>query len=383
MKKIAVPHKNYNIFSNFMHRQIKLFAFAAILSILSGSLAKTSYAFEVSSKLNKKENNSFFSFFISKPRSYINIVGSSTVYPFTAIIAEKFGKKYKRFRTPTVESTGTGGGFKLFCSGINQKYPDFSNASRKIKKSEIEHCKKNNITNIQEIKIGYDGIVIANSKKSKPINLTKTQIFFALANKIPKNGKLVKNYITKWSQINPELPDKEIKIYGPPPTSGTRDAFVELVMEEYCANNYLFKKEYPEKTLRKKMCHIIRTDGHFVEAGENDNLILQKLINDKNAFGIFGYSFLQENENKIQSAKIDYVKPSFYTIVSQKYSISRPLFIYMKAEHLDIIPGMKEFAKTILSKDTLGKDGYLSQKGLIPLSDYELRLMRYKILKDL
>jgi phosphate transport system substrate-binding protein len=323
------------------------------------------------------------SFFAKRKRNYISIVGSSTVYPFTAVIAEKFGRRFENFRTPTVEATGTGGGVKLFCGGIGDKFPDFVNASRAIKSSEIENCKKNGIHEIVEIKIGYDGIVIANSIKGKKINLSKKQLFMALADKIPQNGELVPNYITKWSQIDKNLPDYEIRVYGPPPTSGTRDAFVELVMEEFCIDNATFIKKYPDKKIRAKICHTIRNDGHFIEAGENDNLILQKLKNDSEAFGIFGFSFLEENHNMIHAAKINFVAPNLKTILSGKYSVSRPLFIYFKKENLNKISGMKEFVQTILSPDALGIDGYLTQKGLIPLSDFELRRIRGKILKDL
>lgn len=329
------------------------------------------------------QNSYADSFFSSRPRNYVNIVGSSTVYPFTATIAEKFGKRYRRFRTPTVEATGTGGGMKLFCSGIGHKYPDFVNASRKIKASEVKNCRENGINKISEIKIGYDGIVLANSIEGKKINLSKTQLFFALASKIPQNGKLVPNPITNWSQIHKSLPDQEIRIYGPPPTSGTRDAFVELVMEDFCVKNKIFKAKYPNKKVRKKICHTIRSDGHFIEAGENDNLILQKLRNDSEAFGIFGYSFVGENKNTIQAATINYIEPNSKTIASSKYKISRPLFIYFKQEHLPLIKGMKEFVQTILSQDAIGQEGYLTQKGLIPLSNYKYSKMRAKILKEL
>ncbi len=318
-----------------------------------------------------------------KKRNYISVVGSSTVYPFTAVIAEKFGKRYKKYRTPTVEANGTGGGFKLFCSGVGYKFADFSNASRKIEESEIALCRKNGVYEIGEIKIGYDGIVLANSTLGQKINLTKKQLFLALAQKVPQNGKLVDNFYKKWSQIDANLPNFEIRIYGPPPSSGTRDAFVELVMEEFCVENSVFISEFADKKIRAKKCHTIRSDGHFIEAGENDNLILQKLKNDKQAFGVFGFSFLSENKNTMQAAKINYVDPNFETIESGQYSVSRPLFIYFKKEHFALVDGTKEFVQAILSLDTLGQDGYLAQKGLISLSDLELKRMRDKILQDL
>ena len=312
-------------------------------------------------------------------RSYINVVGSSTVYPFTAVIAEEFGRvaksKNPQSKTPIVESTGTGGGFKLFCSGVGYNYPDFSNASRRIEKSEIKKCNENGVQGIGEIKIGYDGIVLANSVAGIKYGLTKKQIFLALAEEIPdeKTGKLIKNNYQKWSDIDAKLPKIDIAVYGPPSTSGTRDAFVELVMEEPCMTIEQFTATYADKAVRKKKCHTIRSDGKFIEAGENDNLIVQKLKNDKDALGIFGFSFLEENHEVIQAALINDVMPSFDNIVSGAYPVSRPLFIYFKKEHFNLIPQMREFVKEIISKDTIGPEGYLLQKGLIPLTDLELK----------
>ncbi len=332
----------------------------------------------------------FLSFFSSalafKPnaRTHIQIVGSSTVYPFTAVIAESFGRESK-FKTPIVESTGTGGGFKLFCSGVGQNYPDFSDASRKIEQSEIEKCAKNGVQGIVEIKIGYDGIVLANSASGKKYNLTKKQIFLALGAKVPnKNGSgLTENFYQKWSEIDPRLPAINITIYGPPTSSGTRDAFVELVLEDACVNEQEFVEAYPDVKFRKKKCHIIRSDGKFIEAGENDNLIVQKLKNDPQALGIFGFSFLEENHDTIQPATINQIMPSFDNITSGSYSVSRPLFIYFKKEHLNLIHGMREFIQEIVSKNTLGIDGYLLQKGLIPLTDLELEKVRGEVANSL
>lgn len=319
-------------------------------------------------------------------RSHINVVGSSTVYPFTAAIAEEFGRNNKsKTKTPIVESTGTGGGFKLFCSGVGYNYPDFSDASRRIEKSEIKKCNENGVAGIVEIKIGYDGIVLANSTKGVKYSLTKEQIFLALAEKTPdqKNGKLVENRYQKWSDIDANLPEINIAIYGPPSTSGTRDAFVELVMQDACDKMPAFKDAYPDAKIRKKKCSVIRSDGKFIEAGENDNLIVQKLKNDAQALGIFGFSFLEENHEVIQPALINNTLPSFNNIVSGAYPVSRPLFIYFKKEHLDLIPQMREFAKEIISKDTIGPDGYLLQKGLIPLTDSELKKVRNEVTASL
>lgn len=339
-------------------------------------LAFTGLAFNIS--------DSFSFSFKRSDRSHIQIVGSSTVYPFAAVIAETFGRDTD-YRTPIVEATGTGGGFKLFCSGVGYSYPDLSNASRAIKASEIKRCRENGINNVEGIKIGYDGIVLASSMSSQKFKLSKKHIFLALADKVPsKNGKkLVSNPYEKWSDIDPKLPKIDIAIYGPPPTSGTRDAFVELVMEKSCKNLKAFKVAYPDSKKRKKICHLIRSDGKFIEAGENDNLIVQKLKANDDSLGIFGFSFLQENKDSIQAASINNVEPSFSSIVSGSYKVSRPLFLYFKGEHLDLVPGMREFVKEIISNNTIGSDGYLLQKGLIPLSDWETKKMRDRIAKIL
>lgn len=300
----------------------------------------------------------------------IRAVGSSTVYPFVTVIAEEFGRK-TAFKTPVVESTGTGGGFKLFCLGSGDGHPDISNASRAIKNSEKELCKKNGVNNVVEVKIGYDGIVIANSKASKKITLSTNQVFKALGRKVPKDGKLIDNPYKKWNQIDSSLPDIKIEVYGPPPTSGTRDAFVELVMEKACKNRSEFKAAYPDKKERKKACHLIREDGHFIEAGENDNLIVQKLLNNTSALGIFGYSFLDQNMENIQASVVDGYEASFANISNGNYPVSRPLFVYVKGDHVDVTPGLKDFVKELISDNAIGSEGYLSYKGLIPLPNNE------------
>ena len=312
-------------------------------------------------------------------RKHMQIVGSSTLYPFTTVIAEEFGLNTK-FRTPIVEATGTGGGIKLFCSGVGENYPDLVNASRKIKDSEIADCAKNGIKSINEIKIGYDGIVLANDKKSINLNLTQTQIFLALAQKVPVSGVLKDNPYKNWNDIDKSLPNIEIIIYGPPPTSGTRDAFVELVMEKECVKLVEFIAKFPDEKERKKTCHTIRSDGHFIEAGENDNLIVQKLKNNADAIGIFGFSFLQQNSRLIKAVEIASVSPTFDNIVSGKYKISRSLYIYFKAEHLSLIPGMREFIIEVINPETIGVEGYLIQKGLIPMPKKEFLEVRKQVL---
>ncbi len=303
-------------------------------------------------------------------RDYISIVGSSTVYPFTTTVAEQFGKANASFKTPKVESTGTGGGFKLFCSGVGVQHPDVSNASRKIKASEIESCAKNGVTEIVEITIGFDGIVVATSKKSKPMALTIKDIWLALAKEVPDptTGKLVTNTFKTWQDINAGLPANKIEVLGPPPTSGTRDAFVELVMDHGCKEFPAVKElEKADEKKFKKVCQTVREDGAFIEAGENDNLIVQKLVANPNALGVFGYSFLEENLDKVQGETINGVVPNFENIADGKYPVSRPLFVYVKKAHIGVIPGIKEFIAEFTSEKAVGDDGYLSKKGLIPL----------------
>lgn len=310
----------------------------------------------------------------------IRVVGSSTVYPFTTVVAEHFGRDGK-YSTPIVESTGTGGGIKLFCSGVGEGMPDLVNASRAIKDSERKLCESNNVKDVTEFKIGFDGIVFANNKHADSFKLTKQQIFMALAREVPKEGKLVKNPYTKWNQISAALPPVEIEVYGPPPTSGTRDAFVELVMDSACETMDVFEAVYPDASARKKACQMLREDGKFIEAGENDNLIVQKLKTNETAIGIFGYSFLEQNEDVIQAALVNGVKPSFETIADESYSVSRPLFIYVKDAHYSMTPGLKAFMQEFVSERAMGEDGYLVDKGLVPLPEEELEAQREKFAK--
>ena len=305
-------------------------------------------------------------------RDYITIVGSSTVYPFSTVVAEQFGKSTK-FKAPKVESTGTGGGLKLFCDGVGVKFPDIANASRRIKDTEVAQCKKNGVAEIVELKIGYDGIVIANSKQGKPLAIDQRKLWLALAKEVPTaDGKLEPNKYSKWSDVDPALPAVKIEVLGPPPTSGTRDAFVELALESGCATFDWIKalKTSDEKRF-KSVCHTLREDGAFVEAGENDNLIVQKLEQNANAFGIFGYSFLEQNAEKVQAATVAGVAPTFETISAGKYPVSRPLFVYVKKAHVGVIPGISEYLAEFTSARASGSDGYLADKGLIPMPDQE------------
>tara|TARA_B100000886_G_scaffold181142_1_gene124230 strand:+ start:127 stop:1164 length:1038 start_codon:yes stop_codon:yes gene_type:complete len=307
-------------------------------------------------------------------RDQINVVGSSTVYPFSTVVAENFGNK-TGIKVPKIESTGSGGGMKLFCKGLGTGHPDITNASRRIKKNEFNQCKENGI-DVVEIKVGYDGIVIANSKKAKLLNLTKRQIFLALAKQVPEGnkegGSLVDNPNKKWSDIDPNLPNKKIEVLGPPPTSGTRDAFNELAIEGGCKTFPKLKAiKKQDKKKYKAICRAVREDGAFIEAGENDNLIVQKLVENENAFGVFGFSFLIENEDKIQGSTVDGMTPTMETIADKSYGVSRPLYFYVKLAHVDVIPGIREFLAEYTSEDSWGPGGYLEERGMIPMPENE------------
>ena len=307
-------------------------------------------------------------------RDQINVVGSSTVYPFSTVVAENFGNK-TGIKVPKIESTGSGGGMKLFCKGLGTGHPDITNASRRIKKNEFNQCKENGI-DVVEIKVGYDGIVIANSKKAKLLNLTKRQIFLALAKQVPEGnkegGSLVDNPNKKWSDIDPNLPNKKIEVLGPPPTSGTRDAFNELAIEGGCKTFPKLKAiKKQDKKKYKAICRAVREDGAFIEAGENDNLIVQKLVENENAFGVFGFSFLIENEDKIQGSTVDGIAPTMETIADKSYGVSRPLYFYVKLAHVDVIPGIREFLEEYTSEDSWGPGGYLEERGMIPMPENE------------
>jgi phosphate transport system substrate-binding protein len=339
--------------------------------VLSGALALTTLGAQAAS------------------RDYISIVGSSTVYPFATVVAETFGKTSK-FKTPKIESTGSGGGLKLFCEGVGVQYPDITNASRRIKKSEVERCAKNGVTEIVEVKVGYDGIVLANSKQAPQMDLSRKSIFLALAKQVPnpKGGDtLVDNPYKTWHDVDSTLPNVKIEVLGPPPTSGTRDAFVELAMEGGCKKfDWIKQIKADSKTAKKAgdkakakqlksrykgICHTIREDGAYIEAGENDNLIVQKLDSNPKAVGIFGFSFLEQNEDKIQGSKVDGVAPTFENIAEGKYPVSRPLFFYVKKAHVGKIPGIREYLAEFTSEKAWGDEGYLSDKGLIPMPGAE------------
>lgn len=309
---------------------------------------------------------------VQAERDYISMAGSSTVYPFATVTAERFGRSTD-FKTPKVESTGTGGGFKLFCAGVGERTTDISNASRPIKSSEIELCQKNNVKDIVEVMIGYDGIVLANSVDSPSLAISTKEIYLALAKVIPdpKNPKkLIKNPYQTWQQINPSFPKTKIVVLGPPPTSGTRDAFVELAMESGCSTFASMKALKAENKKKfKAACRGLREDGAFVEAGENDNLIVQKLAASPESYGIFGFSFLEENRDKVQGATIGGVAPTYENISDASYPVSRSMFMYVKKAHVNVVPGLKEFLNELTSKRAMGEDGYMSEKGMVPLPE--------------
>ena len=331
---------------------------------------------------------------VAVARDHVEIVGSSTVYPFATVVAEQYGRKSGS--TPKIESTGSGGGLKLFCNGMGANTPDITNASRRIKQSEIDKCAKNGIKDIVEVRVGYDGIVVANSKQGAKFDLTTQDLALALAKQIPgKDGKLIDNPYSKWSDVRKGLPNIAIEVLGPPPSSGTRDAFAELALEAG------FKKYADYKKLRgskdeaeikalmeklgipasafnkkgkkvfKKVAHALREDGKYIEMGENDNLIIQKLIANPNAVGVFGFSFLDQNADKIQGASINGKQPTFEAIADSSYPISRPLQFYVKKAHVGKIPGIEGYLAEFTSEKAFGEEGYLSEKGLIPMPKAE------------
>ncbi len=303
-------------------------------------------------------------------RDYIYIVGSSTVYPFATVVAEEFGRN-SGFRTPKIEATGTGGGFKLFATGPGSDTPDITNASRRIKPSELERCRRNGVGPIIEIKFGYDGIVIANARSAPRLKLSRRTLFLALAREVPDpagRAQLVPNPYRNWQEIDRRLPAARIRVLGPPPTSGTRDAFVELVMENGALTFPELKElRQRDKKAFKRIAHSLREDGAYIEAGENDNLIVQKLTADPTALGIFGFSYLDQNNDIIQGSLIDDIEPTFENIATGRYPVSRPLFFYVKKLHVGMIPGLKEYLAEFMSEKSCGPEGYLSERGLIPM----------------
>lgn len=317
-------------------------------------------------------------------RDYISIVGSSTVYPFTTAVAERFGRNTD-FRTPMVESTGSGGGMVLFCSGVGARTADMTNSSRQIKQSEIELCKRNGVEDIVEMKVGYDGIVLAHRIDQPELDISLKDLYLALAKNVPNpdgSETLVENPYKRWNEINTSLPNLAIEVLGPPPTSGTRDALVELAMEGGCQQFPFIKRmKDTDKNRYKAVCHGVREDGGFVEAGENDNLIVQKLISSPNVFGIFGFSFLEQNRDKVRGVSIDGIMPTFDAISDASYPVSRSMFLYVKKAHVGVIPGIEQFLAEYLSEAAMGEYGYLADRGMIPMMDAERAAVAERVLK--
>jgi phosphate transport system substrate-binding protein len=309
----------------------------------------------------------------AQSRDQIRIVGSSTVFPYTQAVAEQFAAATGS-PAPVVESTGTGGGMKVFCEGVGQDKADITGASRAMKKSEFEACAANGVDSITEVLIGYDGLSLAHTQSAPELNLTKAQIFQALAAEVEVDGKIVANPYKNWNEIDPSLPSQPITVFGPPPTSGTRDAFVELVMLVGCGQFEAIKAL--DDTRKEEVCERMRQDGPFVEAGENDNLIVQRLNADPNAVGIFGYSFLFENSDTLKGIAVDGVAANQDTIADGSYPVSRPLYIYVKNAHRDVIPGLNEFLTEYVSEASFGADGYLSERGLIVLPEDQRNAIR-------
>jgi len=331
-------------------------------------------------------------------RQGLRIVGSSTVFPFVTTVAENFGAR-SGFPTPVVEATGTGGGMNLFCAGLGMTHPDFTAASRPMKASEFQMCQENGVTAITEIPIGFDGIVLGNSVESDPMNIAKGDLFLALASSTPMpvdaegaplltdQGRLldgasfsqvsgydcatfVSNPYTRWSDVNANLPSSRIEVFGPPPTSGTRDAFVELDMIDGARRiPCLAAMEDSAPSRFEEIAARIREDGGWVDSGENDNAIVQTLSNAPSAFGIFGYSFLEQNGDRIQAARVDGIMPTYEAISTGQYPGSRSLYVYVKAQHEGVVPGLREFVEELTTDEAWGPFGYLSERGLIALPD--------------
>ncbi len=316
----------------------------------------------------------------AEARDQIRVVGSSTVYPFTTAVAEQLGKT-GGVKTPVVESTGTGGGMKLFCAGVGVEHPDATNASRRMKKSELEMCQKNGVKDVVEVIVGYDGISVAQSKDGPAIKLTLPQLFMAIAKDVPgADGKLIPNPNKTWSDIDSSLPNVKIEVLGPPPTSGTRDALHELLLEKGAEGiPALAALKKTDAKAFEAAWKSLREDGAYVEAGENDNLIVQKLTANKNAFGIFGYSFLDENTARLRGVSLNNVAPTYDNIADDKYPGSRLLYVYVKKQHVGVVPGIDKFVAEYVSPKAIGEDGYLARKGLVTLPKAEAEKIRKSV----
>ena len=319
---------------------------------------------------------------LSASAGNINIVGSSTVYPFSTIAAERFSQS-GNFSAPKIEATGSGGGFKLFCKGTGLDTPSIVNSSRRMQKSEQHLCAKNGVGEVLEVKLGYDGIVVAQSLQSEEMVLSNKQLFLALAKKIMGENGLIDNPNETWQDVDSSLPPVAIKVYGPPPTSGTRDSFAELALGDGCSSFAELKAiEKTDKMRYKAICQGIREDGAYIEQGENDNIIIQKLVSNTDSLGIFGFSFLEENPDKVRGIVIEKVAPIFENITDRKYSLSRSLFFYVKLSHYGKVKDLQEFVEFFAQPEVMGEEGFLSDSGLIPLTENEYNEMEDAILSQ-
>ncbi|WP_417479322.1 substrate-binding domain-containing protein [Maricaulis maris] len=316
----------------------------------------------------------------AQQRDQIRIVGSSTVFPFSTAVAESFGAKTGQ-PTPVVESTGSGGGLRLFCSGVGTEHPDIVNASRRMRGSEYERCQDNGVREITEVRIGFDGIVIgAADRGAADVDMTLDQVWLALAAEVPADdscSSFIPNPNTRWSDIDPSLPRQRIEVFGPPPTSGTRDAFVELALQDGARHIACMDElRDADRDRFEQIASRIREDGAWIDAGENDNAIVQTLVNTPTAFGVFGFSFLDQNSDRISAVSIDGVAPEFDNIADGSYPVSRSLFFYVKNQHAAIIPGLTGYVEEFTSEESWGEFGYLTDRGLIPLPDAERNATR-------
>lgn len=298
----------------------------------------------------------------AEARNQMRAVGSSTVYPFAKAVAERVARANPRLGTPIIESTGTGAGFKLFCAGVGERFPDIENASRRIKASEAKQCASNGVSKVTEIQVGLDGVALATARNTPIAGITQRDLYMAIA-KTPF-GK--PNRARTWKDVNGKLPAIAIRVYGPPPTSGTRDALGELLMTPGCESNAAMKAlKKSNEAKHKAVCTGIREDGAYVEAGENDNLIVQKLAANPGTIGIFGYSYLEENAGKVKGLQVNGVAPTYATISSFKYPGARPLYIYVKNAHVAAIPAIRAFVAEFTKESAIGPKGYLLQHGLV------------------
>ena len=349
----------------FTHKTIIAVSTAALLTACGGS---SDTAKEAASGVQKTVESA-----AAAQGGDIRIVGSSTVYPFSTKVAQEF--KNKTGYNVVVESTGSGGGHKLFCAGPGLDTPDVTNSSRRQKKSEFDLCLNNGVQGIIEVPIGFDGIVVSNAIDSDTIDMSLKDIYMAFAKMVPTSDTdctMIENPAMKWSDINPSLPNYTIEAYGPPPTSGTRDAFVEIAMEGGAkAVPCMAELRKADKKAFGNLAHTVREDGKWIDAGENDNALVQTLVNTPTAVGVFGYSFLDQNGDKIKGAKVDGVAPTFENIAVGDYAVSRSLYFYLKKGHIGKTPGLQEFALEFLSDAAAGEGGYLEEIGLVPMPEAE------------